>query len=111
MLIEVEEAMSRALRGLNRLGKERIPLDQAAGRVLAEDLIAAQPMPAFSYSAMDGYAVRASFFTGDGPWTLDVKGESRAGLAGPPVAHGTACRIFTGAPVHHQANAVVIQEK
>lgn len=110
MLIEVQEALERALRGVTMLGRERVPLEAASGRVLAEDLVSARPMPAFSYSAMDGYAVRASYFTGDGPWTLQVRGESRAGHAGPPVERGAACRIFTGAPLPDRANAVVIQE-
>ncbi len=110
MLIEVEEAMTLALRGVTRLGRERVALDDAAGRVLAEDLRATRPMPAFSYSAMDGYAVRASFFKGEGPWTLAVHGESRAGRAGPALENGTAGRIFTGAPIPENANAVIMQE-
>lgn len=110
MLIEVEEALTRTLRGVTMLGRERIALEAADNRVLAEDLLAPEPLPRFSYSAMDGYAVRASFFQGDGPWSLAVRGESRAGQAGPALEHGTACRIFTGAPIPPHANAVVIQE-
>jgi molybdopterin molybdotransferase len=110
MLIGVDEALDRILKGVTLLGRERVGVGAAADRVLAEDLIAAQPMPPFSQSAMDGYAVRASFFAGPGPWTLEVRGESRAGCAGPPVGHGQAGRIFTGAPVPHGANAVVLQE-
>jgi molybdopterin molybdotransferase len=110
MLIGVDEALDRILKGVHLLGRERVPLAAAADRVLAEDLVAAQPMPPFSQSAMDGYAVRASFFQGEGPWSLAVRGESRAGCAGPAVGHGQAGRIFTGAPVPQGANAVVIQE-
>lgn len=110
MLIEVEEALTRILRGVTRLGSERIALESADNRVLAEELVAASPLPPFSYSAMDGYAVRASSFRGEGPWSLPVRGESRAGAAGPPVEHGNACRIFTGAPIPPHANAVIIQE-
>jgi molybdopterin molybdotransferase len=109
-MISVEEALERALRGLGRLASERVAVDDAEGRVLAEDLATAQPMPAFTQSAMDGYAVRASFFQGDGPWTLRVHGESRAGGAGPALEHGGACRIFTGAPIVAGANAVIKQE-
>ena len=92
------------------LSAERVALEQAHRRVLAEDLVAAAAMPTFSYSAMDGYAVRASFFDGDGPWQLPVVGESRAGGPGPALNPGTACRIFTGAQIPHGANAVIQQE-
>ena len=110
MLLSFEDAIERALHGLGRLGEERVGLDRAHGRVLAADVVAPTPLPRFSYSAMDGYAVRASWFTGDGPWTFAVRGESRAGEAGPPLGHGHASRIFTGAPIPEGANAVVIQE-
>ncbi len=109
-LIEVEEALDRILRGVSPLGRERVSVESADNRVLAEDLVAGAPIPAFSNSAMDGYAVRASFFQGPGPWSLVVRGESRAGHPGPPLEHGTACRIFTGAPIPEHANAVVLQE-
>ncbi len=110
-MISFEEAIERTLRGVARLAAERVSLDQAAGRVLAEDIVSHRPMPAFSASAMDGYAVRASHFKDQGPWTLPVQGESRAGVSGPPLVAGTASRIFTGAPVPGGANAVIIQEK
>ena len=103
-LLPYEQAIERALRGVTRLAAERVGLDAAAERVLAEPLASAGPMPAFDYSAMDGYAVNAGYFGGSGPWTLPVVGESRAGLPGPPLHHvsdhgGSACRIFTGAAV------------
>ncbi len=109
-LIPYEQAIERALRGVARLAAERVGLDAAAERVLAEPLATVMPMPAFDYSAMDGYAVHAGDFAGNGPWTLPVVGESRAGLPGPALRHGSACRIFTGAAVPPGANAVVIQE-
>ena len=109
-LIAYEEAITRTLHGVSMLAAERVGLDDAAGRVLAEDVLSAKPMPAFDYSAMDGYAVRAASFVGDGPWTLPVRGESRAGGAAPGLVPGTACRIFTGAPLPADANAVIIQE-
>ncbi len=110
-LIAFDEALDRALRGVTRLGSERVPLERAAGRVLAEAIVATGAIPAFSYSAMDGYAVRAGSFKGDGPWTLPVRGESRAGSAGGTLAGGAACRIFTGAPIPEGANAVIMQEE
>ena len=110
MLVPYEEAIERALRGVTRLAAERVSIDRAAGRVLAEDIVTGQPMPPFAYSAMDGYAVRVSVFRGEGPWTLPVRGESRAGHPGPPLQAGCASRIFTGAAIPDGANAVVLQE-
>ena len=72
--------------------------------------VAGEPLPRFDNSAMDGYAIATSDFRGDGPWTLDVAGESSAGREPPWLARGAACRIFTGAPVPEGADAVVMQE-
>jgi len=110
-LIAFEDAVTRSLAGLGRLAAERVGLAAAAGRVLAEDLCADAPMPPFSHSAMDGYAVQVSWFDGDGPWTFDVRGQSRAGEAGPALAQRQACRIFTGAPLPDGADAIIIQEQ
>ena len=109
-LISYEDAIERTLRGLTRLGSERVPIDGAAWRVLAADIQADADMPAFSYSAMDGYAVRSRYFEQNEPWSLAVRGESRAGRASGPLQHGVACRIFTGARVPIGADAVVPQE-
>jgi len=109
-LVSFEDAIEQTLRGVVMLSAERVALEQAHRRVLAEDIIAATAMPPFSYSAMDGYAVRASFFTGDGPWELSVAGESRAGGPDSALRPGAACRIFTGAQIPRGANAVIQQE-
>ena len=109
-LIAFKEAIARALQGVTRLATERVGLARAHNRVLAEDLVAAVSLPAFDYSAMDGYAVHSSTFEGDGPWTMPVHGESRAGAAGPTLPPASACRIFTGAPIPAGADAVIIQE-
>jgi molybdopterin molybdotransferase len=78
--------------------------------VLAEDLLAAAPLPGFDYSAMDGYAVASAAFAHPGPWSFAVLGESRAGALAPPLAPNGVCRIFTGAPIPSGADAVVMQE-
>jgi molybdopterin molybdotransferase len=109
-LISFDEARSRILSEVPKLGTERVPVGDAAGRVLAEDLVAAEPLPRFDNSAMDGYALALSDLEGDGPWTLEVAGESSAGQEPPWLARGAACRIFTGAPVPERADAVVMQE-
>jgi molybdopterin molybdotransferase len=109
-LLGFEEARARLLVHARRLGPERVPLADAAGRVLAEDLVAQGSLPPFDHSAMDGYAVATSDLTGAGPWALDVAGESSAGREPPWLARGAACRIFTGAAVPERADAVVMQE-
>ncbi|MEJ7734265.1 MAG: gephyrin-like molybdotransferase Glp [Polyangiaceae bacterium] len=89
---------------------ERVDLDDALGRVLAEDLRAPAPMPAFDYSSMDGYAVAVADLAGAPPWTLPVAGESAAGGVPSTLVRGGACRIFTGAEIPPGADAVVMQE-
>jgi molybdopterin molybdotransferase len=96
--------------GLRPLETERVPLDGARGRVLAEDLAAQLTQPPFDASAMDGFAVRAADLS-KLPAALTVIGEAvaGAGFAGT-VGSGQAVRIFTGAPVPKGADVVVIQE-
>jgi molybdopterin molybdotransferase len=77
------------------------------GRVLAEDVIAPGPLPAFPSSAVDGYAIRAA----DAGKTLRVLGESAAGRPfDQAVTKGTAARILTGGVVPEGADAVVMVE-
>lgn len=113
-MITIEEAQQRALLGLGALGSELVGVDDALGRVLAEDLIATVAMPRFTNSAMDGYAlhsrstVSASAAT---PVRLDIIGESAAGDDGEMVVtRQEAARIFTGAPLPKGCDAVIIQE-
>ena len=75
--------------------------------MLAEDLIAAAPLPSFPASAVDGYAVRAA----DGGRKLSVLGESAAGrpFVGT-VGHGSAARVLTGGVVPDGADVVVMVE-
>lgn len=90
---------------------ERVPLSQAVGRVLSSDLIAARDVPPFSHSAMDGFAVHSSAFSGEGPWRIARSGESRAGTTPSQLARGGAMRIFTGAPLPDGADSIVMQER
>jgi molybdopterin molybdotransferase len=109
-MLSFDEALARVLDAARRLDTETVILGDAAGRVLAADLIADQALPAVDYSAMDGYAVLSGDLKGPGPWPLPVQAESRAGQV--PAVHepGTACRIFTGAALPPGADSVVIQE-
>ena len=110
-MITFTEALARLLSFARPLGPERVALDDACGRVLAEDVRAPGPLPPFDYSAMDGYAVATSDLPGDGPWELPVVGESSAGGELPELVPGTACRIYTGARLPAGADAVVMQER
>jgi molybdopterin molybdotransferase len=109
-MLAFEEARARILAGAQKLGTERVPLRDAAGRVLAADLVADVPLPRFDHSAMDGYAVAVDELMGDGPWRLVAAGVSSAGRGAGPLAAKAACRIFTGAPLPVRATAVVMQE-
>ena len=111
-MLTFEEARARILADLVPLDSERIAIDAARGRVLAEDLIATAPRPPFDYSAMDGYVLAvADIPAGDGAYSLPVVGESRTGGDIPAqVAPGRACRIFTGAVIPSRGDAVVMQE-
>ena len=109
-MLSFEEARDRVLSDVPLVGIERANLRDAAGRVLARSVVARGPFPPFAASAMDGYAVATASFSGEGPWTLDVGGESRVGREPAPLIRGSACRIFTGAPVPAGADTVVMQE-
>jgi molybdopterin molybdotransferase len=109
-LLSVAEALARVTDGLDPLEAERVPLNDALDRVLAEDLAAGLTQPPFDASAMDGYAVRAADVTAL-PARLTVIGEAAAGSGfGGNVGAGEAVRIFTGAPVPKGADTIVIQE-
>jgi len=109
-MLSFDEALRRVLSNVVRVGSERVSLPEALGRVLARPILARAPFPSFSASAMDGYAVAASWFEGSGPWTLEVVGESRMGALPAPLRARAACRIFTGAALPTGADAVVMQE-
>jgi molybdopterin molybdotransferase len=106
-LVDADEAAALVLHRIPVLPKERVAIGEAVGRVLAEDLSAPSELPAFSTSAVDGFAVRAA----DAGETLRVIGESAAGrpFAGG-VEPGTAARILTGGVLPAGADTVVMVE-
>jgi molybdopterin molybdotransferase len=111
-MIAFEEAQRRLV-ALGReisLGSERVAVDAVCGRVVADDVVSPFDIPAFDYSAMDGYAVALTSFEGSGPFTLPVLGESRPGEIPADLVPGCASRIFTGAAIPKGADAVVMQE-
>jgi molybdopterin molybdotransferase len=110
-LISVEEAQRRILGRVASLEAERVPLERAHGRVLAEAAIAQVDLPPFASSAMDGYAVRAADVQSV-PASLSIVGEAAAGHPAPrAVAPGEAVAISTGAVVPDGADAVVPIER
>jgi molybdopterin molybdotransferase len=94
-----------------RMPAEEVAIADALGRVLAEPVVGAEPVPGFDNSAMDGFAVIAADTRGatdDAPVSLRVVGESRAGHpAGSDLDAGQAIAISTGAVVPRGADAVV----
>jgi molybdopterin molybdotransferase len=109
-MLSFDEARGRLLGGVVRLPHEHVALEDASGRVLAEDLRAEHGLPPFDHSAMDGYALRVADLGHWSAWTLPVVGESAAGKPSEALASGAACRIFTGAELPRGADAVVMQE-
>jgi molybdopterin molybdotransferase len=97
-----------------RLGAESVPVEQATGRVLASDVVAAIDVPGFDRSAMDGYGVRGDDTSGASeynPIALPVEGHVLpAQPLGREVAPHTAVRIMTGAPIPQGVDAVVPAE-
>jgi molybdopterin molybdotransferase len=90
---------------------ETVDLRHADGRILAKDIAAPLPLPPFTNSAVDGYAVRSRDLTQNEPVAFAVEGRIQAGAAaGGTIAPGRAVRIFTGAPMPHGADTVFMQE-
>ena len=108
-MISVGEARERILALLAPTGAEIVPLAAAAGRVLAEPVVARLTQPPHDVSAMDGFALRAA--DGVAGMRLRVIGAAPAGhpFAGT-VGPGEAVRLFTGSVVPAGADAIVIQE-
>lgn len=106
-LLPLEEAQKRLIAMAQPLPSETVPVGDALGRYLAEDLIARRNQPAADMSAMDGYAIR--YEDRNGPWEL--VGECKAGSPPcMPIEAGQAARIFTGALLPDGADTVVMQE-
>jgi molybdopterin molybdotransferase len=102
-------ATGELLAAAGRRPDETVGLADALDRVLAADLAALAPVPPFTNSAMDGFAVRAADLAPDdgSPVTLPVTGDVAAGREPDPLAPGAAQRIMTGAPLPEGADAIV----
>src|SRR6202140_2555085 len=90
---------------------ETVALTEAEGRILASDISAPLPLPPFTNSAVDGYAVRSGDLPLQEEAAFPVTGRLQAGAsAREPVKAGHAVRIFTGAPMPDGADTVFMQE-
>ena len=109
---EVFRLIEKEFRPLER--KELIPLDNALGRVLAEDITASEYVPDFDRSTVDGYAVRASdtFGCSDAiPAILELKGEVRMGEgASLTLKRGECAYVPTGGAIPEGADCMVMIE-
>ncbi len=105
-MITVAEAIQIVKEQTQALSPERVQVEDALGRFLAEDVIADSDLPPFNRSQMDGYAVRAAD-TQNAPVRLRIVGESVAGAGWHnEMLAGQAVRIMTGAPVPNGADTV-----
>ena len=109
-MIPLDEARAHVLDRVRRVEATNVAIADAAGLVLATDVVAAELVPPFANTAMDGFAVRAADTAG-APVTLDVVGTIAAGATlDGEVGPGEAARIMTGAPMPAGADAVVMVE-
>lgn len=113
-LLPVDAALETVLRAMRPLGAERVPIADALGRVIVEDVVAPRDLPPWDNSSVDGYAVVAADLAGatpERPVGLRVGEEIPAGrMPEHKVAPGSAARIMTGAPMPAGADAVVMVE-
>jgi molybdopterin molybdotransferase len=93
------------------VGVERVPLTEAAGRILATSAVAPQPVPAHTNAAVDGFSFAAADYDASAGAELTVEGRAAAGHAlDSRPAQSTAARIFTGAVMPEGHDTVVMQE-
>ena len=113
-MIALEEALQRILDAIRPIGLEKIPILDALGRVIGEDIVAPRNLPPKDNSAMDGYALRGRDTRGasrQSPVFLEVIEDIPAGsIPGRIVGERQAARIMTGAPIPDGADAVMRME-
>ena len=109
-VVRLEDAQRHVWERVVTLGASALPLADAIGTTLADDVISGEDVPPFPNSSVDGWAVRAAD-TASAPCDLVVLGEVAAGaVAGMGVTEGGAIKIMTGAPMPAGADAVVMVE-
>ncbi|KYH39737.1 MAG: MoeA, partial [Candidatus Bathyarchaeota archaeon B63] len=115
LLISREKALETILSTVRPIRRtEKVPIEEAGGRVLAVDIRAERDVPPFDRAAMDGYAVKAedTFKASQfNPVRLKIVGVLHAGEStGRRIRNGECIRIATGCQIPPGANAVVIME-
>lgn len=103
-MLHPDEAHALIADAIQRLPAEDVPVREAFGRILAEDVIASEPYPTFAASTMDGYAVLAADLS---PWREVIGTQNAGDLIDDEVTEGYCVRIMTGAPLPLGADAVV----
>ncbi len=112
--IKVDEARKIILDKIGTQGTEKVPISEALGRILSEDIMARRDNPPMDNSAMDGYALITNDIqsaTPENPVKLQIIEDLAAGYSPETVVKpGQAVRIMTGAPIPEGADAVIMQE-
>ncbi len=107
-MISVQEAQEIIRQNIPEKKHQILPLKEAFGRTTSAAVYSQYNIPNFAQSSMDGYAIKFE----DKDLKLKIVGEIPAGFTEHfKLDNGTACRIFTGAPLPEGADTVVMQEK
>src|SRR5215470_12282990 len=110
-MMSVDEAVRLITSRVTAVGDvENVALVEADGRVLARDIAAPLPLPPFTNSAVDGYAVPGADLQRGKEQAFPIEGRVQAGASAHVARPGHAVRIFTGAPVPDGADTVFMQE-
>ena len=109
-MISFDEALSHVIDATSPLDNESVPLASAAGRVLAETVVADLDLPPFDTTAMDGWAVPAAAAAGV-PARFRVAGTLGAGAPAAELPVGWALKLMTGAPLPGGSDAIVPVEE
>jgi molybdopterin molybdotransferase len=110
-MLSVDEAVGIITSRVRPISENQpVPLVEADGRILARDLAALLPLPPFTNSAVDGYAVASGELPKGEERAFPLKGRVQAGASAGAVTPGCAVRIFTGAPMPDGADTVFMQE-
>jgi len=109
-VIELASAQEKVLLAVQQAAPVIVPMSDAYGLVLAENIVSQEEVPHFANSAVDGFAVRAQDVA-HLPATLRIVDEIAAGgIPNVAVGPGETSRIMTGAPMPNGADAVVMVE-
>lgn len=105
-MLDFAAALGKVLEATRPLPAAEVPLEEASGRVLAEDVVADLDLPPFDTTAMDGWAVSAAGVP-KAPALFAIAGALGAGKVSGRLAAGGALKVMTGAPMPDGSDAVV----